>query len=260
MIEIHSHLLPGIDDGAADLATSISMVREYLQQGVISVFCTPHFSFRKMNSLVLIERFFDRYNLAMNDLQFEIARLQLPFKLHQGLEIQLSSDLLLMLQKYRQDFVINLAGTNNILIEMTSVQVENLDVLDNLIFGLELEGVKLILAHPEITFRNADSKTIKTLTNWIELERLQIQVNASSVVSIDRRIDLPFQSGHNQRKLTRLLLERGLVQYIASDAHDNMIRPPMQLQARQVLTKRYGEELADKLLSYNPAMMIANLL
>ena len=248
MIEIHSHLLPGVDDGAAGLPEALDMIRAYIRQGVSDVICTPHFSFRKYQDRAAVELFVEACQHALADLSRQADERGLPIKLHLGFEFALSADLLPSLAAYGAEFPLSLAGSSYILLEMTARQMEDPGNLDRLIYGLQMTGLTPILAHPERTLANSGRQSINTLAGWVRQERILIQVNASSIVDLDRLVDLPIQANYRRRQLTRQLLDLGLVHFVASDAHDCQLRPPLQARALQVISKRLGKAVADRLL------------
>ena len=257
MIEIHSHLLPGIDDGPPDLATALQMAQIYINQDVDTVICTPHIDLQHYPDEQSLADSLARIEQARSELTVALAEQHIDLNLHIGAEIRLTADLANTLKKYRDQFPLTLAGTSYLLIELPGWQSGNLNALDNLLFNIQLAGYTPILAHPEKTL--TDSRLLlDALALWVRHERLLLQVNASSLLNLN----LPTREQEDRHRLhqsiARQLLDKKLVHFIASDAHHPQNRPPRNRQAWEVLAKQYSPARADQLAKENPATLLAD--
>ncbi len=256
MIEIHSHLLPGVDDGAPDIKSAIAMAKAYVRQGVQTVICTPHFDLQQNHGEKAWMEYFDRIQAAFENLNNRLQQEQIALQLLPGLEIQLSADLLLALKNHSSQYPMTLAHSNYILIELPRWFSGSLDTLDQLLFNIQLAGYMPVLAHPERSMLNDGVR--EKLIQWVEDERLLLQVNASSIIVPD---GLP--AAQAERYCRRCgyvdwLLTRNLVHFVASDAHDCLARPPQNQPAWQTLAEKYGRNLANRLLRQNPACILSD--
>ncbi len=256
MIEIHSHVLFGIDDGAPDLEHSLQLLQDYVRQGVTEIICTPHFEPVHYQRPENLTAYFSQRQSAFELLNVEIERLKLPIQLHLGAEIMLAADIvrLLAVQQYKDR--LRLAGSDYILVELPRTLTGGFQVLDQLLFRLQINGLTPILAHPERSMNNPEF--LDVLQAWVDDERLLVQVNASSFV-LDERLPVERQQHYRRREAYIWeLARRNIIHFVASDAHHPAKRPVQQHLARQTLSLRFGAEMAEQLTKTNPAKIIAN--
>lgn len=256
MIEIHSHLLYGLDDGAADIGQSLELLEDYLRQGVTDVVCTPHFEPVHYQSESSLTAYFKQRQTAYDNLMQHIAQKQWLIRLHLGAEIMLSADVirLLAIQPYRDR--LKLAGSDYILIELPRTLSGGYKVLDQLLFRIQISGLTPILAHPERSMSNGEF--ISALQKWIADERVLLQVNASSFVQDDRLSSEKQQHYNSRTAYIWQLAEQNLIHFVASDAHHPVNRPVQQDLARRTLAARYGSQQADRLTRDNPLRILSN--
>lgn len=251
---MHSHLLPGVDDGAPDMDIALALAKDYVQQGVQTVVCTPHFNCQTLAgeagraSITQIQ-------IAYHDLKSRLKQASIPLKIELGLEIELSADLLPALGHFSQ-FPFTLARTSYLLFELHRGFNSNLDTLEKLIFNLQIAGYSPIMAHPERVMMNEG--VLKKLQKWVENECLLLQVNTSSLIE-PKRVTAE-QAGRYRRRQNYVnqLIVRGLVHFVASDTHNLTSRPPQNQLARQTLQAKYSYELAELLTQHNPERLLAD--
>lgn len=255
MIEMHSHLLPGVDDGAPDMDTAIAMACEYVRQDVQTVICTPHFSCQTL--------FSDAGKTVLTQIQtaYQILKKRLksdgsPLAIELGLEIELSADMLPALKSFSQ-YPLTLAGTSYLLIELPRWFNSNLDTLEKLIFKLQIAGYMPIMAHPERAMMNEG--VLEKLEKWVNNEYLLLQVNTSSLIEPQGMASEQAIRYKRRQNYVKQLIEHELVHFIASDAHNLDSRRPQNQLARQALQAKYGQELADLLTLHNPVRLLADL-
>ena len=151
MIEIHSHILyglddgapdlPGLDDGAPDLAAAQQLARDYIAQGVSDVVCTPHLTTEHSQTPATLDWYLEKRNTVQAQLSAWLAAENLPLKLHQGAELLISSATLDILQNDTWREQITLAQSDYILVELPSVLAGGYKALDQILFNIQ------ILAH-----------------------------------------------------------------------------------------------------------------
>lgn len=194
MVDFHSHILPGVDHGAASLDISVQMLKQAKKAGVAKIVATPHFYPRKDN----IESFLERRNKALKELEDYIAlKGSSDIKIIPAAEVALDKNLLsLDLRK------LAIGNTNYILIEMPQSGKWYSWMFD-ILYGIESEfSLSVILAH-------VDRYTIENIKNLLELDFIT-QMNAESLVS----------GTFLTRRRMRSFCKKGLVHLIGSDAHD----------------------------------------
>ncbi|MBY0013613.1 tyrosine-protein phosphatase [Paenibacillus typhae] len=224
MIDIHSHILPFMDDGAADWEAALSMAQDAVQDGISTVVATPHHANGVyMNPAPAIGQ-------AVELLNERIRQAELPLLVLPGQEIRVYGDLLNDLE---QGELLTLANTRYILLEMPSSRVPR--TMEETCHELVIQGFVPVIAHPE---RNAE-----IASNPVKLERL-IELGAVGQVTAQ---SLAGTFGSKLQKLSIDLCRRNAIHVIASDAHDNSHRPFGLSEAFKVLEKELGDVACDKI-------------
>lgn len=215
MLDLHNHLLYGIDDGAKDLNESLALFNIYQRDGINQVVMTPHFSVEDDLSLFLELR---NNNYSILKKALKEAKLDVEVKI--GAEILFSIDIMNM---PLQDLVIE--GTNYLLLEFpTRSYISN---LKERIMELQSMGYDIIFAHIErYGFLRDDLKLMKELVDMGVI----FQINASSF------IDEP------KDKFVRACVKHNLVHLVASDAHGLDKRKPNLKEAYKAIESNYGSE------------------
>jgi protein-tyrosine phosphatase len=204
VVDIHCHILPGLDDGSPDMPTSVAMARLAAAAGISTVIGTPHW--------IEDEHETDpaRVRQTVKDLQTELNSRAIPLTVLPGNEALICPDLP---DRVKQGDVLTLAdkGTHLLL----ELPYEDLPTyVDDVIFKLQLQGITPVLAHVErYAYVRSDWHV---LDRWVQRGCLA-QVNASSLDS---------SRGDN---LAQDLMDRGLVACTATDAHDAVSRCPCSI-------------------------------
>lgn len=196
MIDIHSHVLPGIDDGSPDLNTSIELCKGLVDLGFTAVVATPHvISDTHPNTS---ETILSAYSLLKNELEV----LNIPIALTAAAEYMLEDELLTLVDA---DSALLSVNGDKILTEFSyAVEPDN---INNYSFNLQLASYELILAHPErYPYWHGDFKQYTRLKDW----GFEFQVNALSLT--------PYY-GKQVQKMANDLLNKGFIDYIGTDIH-----------------------------------------
>jgi len=202
MIDLHSHLLPAIDDGAPDLAASVAMGRAAAAGGVETIVATPHVSGRYQNDpLTFGERVAD-VQRALDEAGVAL-RVQVGAELSHAMLHDLSESALR---------ACGLGGGNWLLLEPPLMGPA--PFIDRMVYDLQLKGFSVLLAHPERI--GAFQRDIELLQKLVDQGCL-CSVTAGSVAG---------QFGRPVGRFTAELFARGLVHNLASDAHDAQHRSP----------------------------------
>ena len=223
MIDIHSHVIPFVDDGSGSLENSLKMLKTAEENGVTDMVCTPHYrrSFFETPKETLIENFelLKRYN-------------DTSVRLYLGQEIAFDKGVYKLLEENK---LLTFNGTKYVLLEFH--YVDYVDV-SGVVFEFKLRGFKPIIAHIE-RYEYLSEADIEELYFGGAL----IQVNASSL-----------KLGSHYRAKVKKLLKKNLVHFIASDVHTG--RNYEMEKAYRFVRKKYGEDRADALFFKNAAAII----
>lgn len=226
MIDLHCHILPGLDDGPADIEQALAMCRMAAQDGITHVVATPHLGPIAYN----VEA--SSIPTAVTLLQEALNKENIQLEIICGAEVNLAYDLVESARKKELPFI-NHTG-RYFSLELNEAQVSQ--GLEKMIFELKLMGITPIVTHPERT--NSGGRDWSWLARLLELGCLS-QITAMSLTG---------DFGKPLRKSCEELLEQKLVHFVATDAHSPDWRPPLLSAARSRLEELAGLETADNLL------------
>lgn len=235
-IDIHTHILPGVDDGAKSIGESISMLKQAQKEGIGAVILTPHQ--KPERKCVSVNGILTR----MEQLRDEMKRANIRIDLYPGSELLYSHEL----QKRLKDgSVCTLAGSNYILVEF--LPDESWQYIRSGLYDLACAGYWPVVAHAERCMAlAADTEKVRELIDM----GCYIQVNAGSITG---------QAGFGMKRAARRLLKEELVHFVATDAHRESGKRSVQLEACSIyLQKKYGRELADRVLWKNAEKILTN--
>ncbi len=217
MIDFHSHMLPGIDDGAQDVETSLKMLSVSKENGVDTVLLTPHCHPRSQEH---IDAFLERRDSAFKTLSSEIKKQEFP-KILPASEIRIYADF----HKYKRLEELCISGTNYILLEMPYELWK--DYAFEEIYQLTRLGFKPIMAHLD---RFLDQQ--KHFREIFSLGSL-VQMNTSAFLETATR-----------KKMAKFF-ETGHIHVLGSDTHNLDDRPPDMAEAYDVIARKFGTEYTD---------------
>ena len=230
MVDIHCHILPGIDDGPQSWELTAEMCRVAALDGITHIVATPH-----CNHEFAYDR--DRYTEMLGELS-DSAEGKLTFSL--GCDLHFSYDNIQDALAHPRRYTIG--ESQYLLVEFSDFGIPP-EVKRNLLF-ISSSGMVPIITHPERN-RPLLNKPERVL-EFVEQGCL-VQVTANSFTGY---------WGSRSQKMAEWLLQRQAIHVIASDAHDPARRPPVLSEARRVVTELAGAEVADALLVGNPAAIV----
>lgn len=234
MIDLHCHILPGVDDGARTLEESVAMCRMAAKDGCEAMIATPH---QRRGEWWNDDR--ERLAALARDVQAAVGD---GFRVGLGGEIHVDPRLLDEVEQWPAGGILPLAGSRYLLIELSpfNTAAEAASLIHELVVG----GWRPVIAHPEfIPWLAPDPELLGRLVSL----GATVQVTAMSLTG-----DFGRRPQHN----TLLYVDAGLVHFVASDSHDTRRRPPGLRRAAEVITGRWGEETARRLTRDNPRAVL----
>lgn len=227
-VDIHTHILPGVDDGAPDLPQSLELLKCAVQQGTGAVILTPHYRgrYRKNVSPKLDQIFLELRQAA----QRECPNLELYLGCEVGYELDVA-------EKIAGGSVLSLNGTQYVLLEFQKGSFHT-RIMDGVLEVLNF-GYVPIIAHAERY--DAFREHPQLAEEVIRLGAL-LQLNADSILG---------KNGFGIKRYCHKLLKARMVHFVATDAHDLKNRKPELKRCYETLQKKYGQEYADMLLIRN---------
>lgn len=228
MIDLHCHILPGLDDGAADMAAAVQMARIAVADGITTVVATPHLGEPPLPPAVISAR--------LGLLRDELARQQVSLEVVFGADVPI----LAALDDF-SGYSINRAGY--LLVEFPHSFIPR--NAGELLFRLRAAGLQPILTHPE---RNAAVLNNPAPLLALAREHVLLQVTADSLAG---------NFGPAARDCSIFLLEEGVVDFIASDGHGIASRRPVLSGGLEAAARVIGRDRARRLVADNPAAVLA---
>lgn len=238
MVDIHTHILPELDDGSRMLADSLEMAEIAVNSGVNILVATPHSNqqgrFENYFSPHLVERF--------HEMQTALERENIPLTLLLGMEIFASDDLR---EKIKRRRLIGLNDTQYFLVEFPFDAPPGYIAmcLDSILD----EGKVPVIAHPERYYCAQQSPEL--VYDWLQMGCLT-QINKGSLFG---------RFGRGEQRLAEMMLEYDLATCAATDAHSSQARTTFMGDAKEYLDGTYGAETTQRLLTDNPLRILQGL-
>ncbi|MCD7735803.1 MAG: capsular biosynthesis protein [Lachnospiraceae bacterium] len=234
IVDIHCHILPGVDDGANGMNEAYKLLRLEHQQGVRDIILTPHFR----SGMFETDR--DRIRERFRELAGNLKNVGIDVRLYLGCELHQCED---MIERLESDPAYTLAESDYVLTEFS--EKDSAEQIERCITELLHHGYIPVIAHVE---RYPAMCDIKQIRHIVEVGAY-IQVNAGSLLG---------REGWHSRRFTGKLLSKGYIHFIGSDAHDLRRRTPCMDECEAFLVKKTGKANAEKLLMENPYKILTN--
>ncbi len=231
MIDIHCHILPGIDDGARDWNTAVEMCNIARLDGITHIVATPHCD--------------DRYPYdreAHQDRLDELRRRVPGLEFTLGCDFHASYDNIRSAAQHPDRFTIGVSPY--LLVEFSDYQTPA--QMTELVFRLQSAGLRPIITHPE---RNP------VIAEFPEFPARLVDLGCLLQITADA---LTGAWGHKIKKTCESMLKKDLVSFIASDAHGTGRRKPSLSQARKAAARIIGQDAADQLIQSNPREVVGS--
>ena len=230
MVDIHSHILPGLDDGAQTLDMAVAMLRLAAESGTTDIVATPHANLEFTFDPGLIER--------------KIAELRAAAgpspRIHRGCDFHLTMENIDDALAHPTKYAIN--HKCYVLIEFSELLIPR--TTQEIFERFQSAGLTPIVTHPE---RNALLHSrLDQLRSWVE-NGAMVQVTGQSLLGT---------FGRSAKSVAIELMNRDMVHFIASDAHDTAYRPPVLREAYKYVEKTWGDARAKTLFVSSPQAVI----
>ncbi|MEZ5653235.1 MAG: CpsB/CapC family capsule biosynthesis tyrosine phosphatase [Burkholderiaceae bacterium] len=236
MIDLHCHLLPGVDDGAPDMAAALALARAAVANGITASVLTPHIYFGRWdNGLSSLRATFFAF-------REELAAQGIPLEVSLGGEVHLLPEAFDLLSADDLPFIGGWRDARVLLLELPDghVPVAAYQAVERFL----AKNVIPMIAHPE---RNkAVMRDPRVYDTFVRMGCLT-QLTAASVCGM---------FGKNAHRTALQLLDSGAATVIATDAHNLRARPPVLAEARAAITERFGPQAGMVLTESNPAELL----
>lgn len=231
MIDIHSHIIFGMDDGSPTLEESIKMLQQAQKLGITTIFATPHYQ----------ENIFELESMEHNFLKVVEKAFEYGITLKMGSEVYINPFVDKLVQE-KKVLLLNRAGYILLELPYEAIPLYTYET----IYKLQLQRLSVIIAHPE---RNMNLlKDFSIYVNLLERGCL-MQVDVGSIVGA---------YGKAVEEYSKKLIKLKLVHFVASDAHCGKDYEQWYLKAFRRVCKWVGTEYANKLFIYNPQLILDN--
>lgn len=234
-IDIHTHILPEVDDGSGSMEETIKMLQLAQEQQIATIIATPHYIPGGRNVPVEVLK------QKLEQVQVEASKMNPDMKLFLGNEIYYSDS---VIEDLKAGKILTLADSRYVLVEFSTKDTDQ--HIYRALSGLIRNGYIPILAHVE-RYRCFYKK--EYLIHDLIEAGCYIQMNATSLVGglLDR-----------EAAYHRSLMAQGLIHLLGSDCHDEKVRIPYMIKTAQMMIKKYDESLVNKILFTNPLNVLEN--
>lgn len=227
MIDIHCHVLNGVDDGPLDLENTLRLCRLAYSEGIRKIIATPHYIIGETSSC-------DVEGKAA-ELNSVLRKNSIDVEIYPGNEAFIDYGLL---DKLENGECITLNNSRYLLVELPMLEVPRFTY--EVVYEIQLKGYVPIIAHPE---RNRVLCEKPEIIYKLVKDGCLVQVNSMSLMGL---------SGDRIQNTVKQLIRHRLVHFVATDAHSTGRRRPIMLGVRQALEGLCGEKAADRITFINP--------
>lgn len=231
MVDIHSHILPSLDDGSPDLETSVAMARLAAGHGTTDIVASPHCDFHYSFDPSVVEAGIEELHRACGG----------AVRIHYGCDFHLHYENVQDAVAHPAKYAVN--HQRYLLVELSELLA--IRGTEQALRQLMAAGLFVIITHPE---RNGIlRRQLGVLASWVE-EGIFLQITAQSLFGA---------FGRNAKRCALDLLRRGLVHFVASDGHDLRRRPPRLDQAFEWVREEFGQAAAARLFVDHPTAVLS---
>ena len=235
MIDIHSHVLPGLDDGSKDMYETVEMLSMAAESGVTDMIATPH-----CNIQGTFENYYNNHYIqTFREVQKAINELEIPIRLYPGAEVFVTEDLPELMSGGK---ILTLNGGHYMLLEFAFD--DTLEFANDMLEQVSAMGIRPVIAHPErYVFLQ---QRPRTAYEWCE-KGYVLQCNKGSFTG---------RFGKRCAVVAYEMLGQNLVSVIASDAHSSSRRTPVLMDTYEELLDGFATDYLDILFEENPRRIL----
>ena len=235
-IDMHCHILPGVDDGAKDIDETKAMLRIAYEEGIRCIIATPHHHPRRGKESPTVLR---RQAKLVREAAHEIDE---HFRIYLGTEVFFGQD---VPDKLKDGKILSMNNRDYVLVEFSPS--DTFAYIRQSLQQMQLAGYEVILAHVERY--NCIVKEAELAEQLWEMG-IHLQVNAESITG---------ESGREIKKFVKYLMDQELVFCVGTDAHSPRHRAPRMKKAAAYVKKKYGEEYMRRIFFSNAKTMLKKL-
>jgi protein-tyrosine phosphatase len=233
-VDLHTHVIPALDDGPADLETAVALARAAAADGTGVLVATSH-------SDEVLQQRLDRGAMEQraDEVRRAVAGAAIPLTILVGVEIKLEPD---TVGRLRRGELYPLNDSRYVLVEPPFSALP--PYVDHALLELQAAGYVPVIAHPERNARVQEEP--RRLYDWV-VRGAMVQISAASVTG---------GHGRGAARIARLAVAHRLAHVLASDAHDPLRRPPRLRPARDVVAQWAGPDVAQALVDRHPRTIV----
>lgn len=235
-IDMHIHILPGVDDGAKDVADMKAMLQIAYDEGIRCMIATPHHHPDRGNAKPEVLK---RQAVLLRDAAHAIDE---HFRIYLGTEIYFGQN---VLEELKNQQILTMNRRNYVLIEFTPS--ETFLYICQSLQQLQMSGHEVILAHVE---RYRCIREHIESAEQLHKMGIHLQINAGSIIG---------DSGRKVKRFVQSLMEQDIVFCVGTDAHAAKIRAPRMKKAAEYVGKKYGEEYKRRIFFGNAMRMLRKI-
>ena len=236
MIDLHSHILPGIDDGASSLDIALQMAQQAVDGGVRHMVCTPHIHKGYFDNT------FNTIRHAFNEFQKAIADASIPISLSYAAEVRVNELIPIWYKQQELPFLGEYNGKRILLLEMPHSHIpQGLEVL---IKWLLKNNVQPLIAHPE---RNRELLAEQHKFSWLQRQGCMFQVTAGALTG---------RFGDKVEDFALSMMRNKAFHVVASDTHD-LVRRPNDMQAAYEVVSTFSHDFAQETFVTRPGAIVS---
>jgi protein-tyrosine phosphatase len=239
LIDLHSHILPGIDDGAKNLEEAVELAKHSVENGVSRMVCTPHIH------QGIFDNNFSSISSAFDLLVNELRKQNIPLQIAFGSEVRVTPDIINWVTEGTLPFIGEWEDKKALLLELPHSHIP--PGIENLVRWLLKNGVQPIIPHPE---RNREIIADPARINTLKRIGCLFQVTAGAFIG---------RFNEHVQSLAETLLQEKLITYVASDMHSLKRRPNDMLACRNAIEVLTDTETANSLVFDVPSTITKNM-
>ena len=232
-IDMHCHILPEVDDGAASISETQKMLQIAYEEGIRCIIATPHYHPRRGHEHPAVLR------KKLSEVRKLARQIDEKFRIYLGTEIYFGQDIM---DKLRQGDILTLNRRDYVLVEFSPS--ESFNYIQQSLQQIQMAGYQVILAHAErYTCLRDDIEAAEHIWDM----GINIQINAGSITG---------ENGGKAKRFVKELMERDMVFGVGTDAHSADKRAPRMKKAAAYVKRKYGEDYMRGIFFSNAATLL----